>query len=59
MTQLTYDNLSLNLSLSADVESTNPLKRLVGVAGFEPATPSSRTRCATGLRHIPIVSQIY
>jgi hypothetical protein len=23
---------------------------LVGVAGFEPATPSSRTRCATRLR---------
>ncbi len=26
---------------------------LVGVAGFEPATPSSRTRCATRLRHTP------
>jgi hypothetical protein len=26
---------------------------VVGVAGFEPATPSSRTRCATGLRYTP------
>jgi hypothetical protein len=25
------------------------LRKLVGVAGFEPATPSSRTRCATRL----------
>ena len=28
---------------------------LVGVAGFEPATPSSRTRCATRLRYTPTV----
>lgn len=27
---------------------------LVGVAGFEPATPSSRTRCSTRLSHTPI-----
>src|SRR5690606_39275814 len=26
----------------------------VGLTGFEPATPSSRTRCATKLRHNPI-----
>ena len=26
---------------------------LVGVAGFEPATPSSRTTCATRLRYTP------
>src|SRR4051812_32534160 len=26
---------------------------VVGVAGFEPATPSSRTRCATRLRYTP------
>src|SRR6185437_13434468 len=31
----------------------NPAKILVGVAGFEPATPSSRTRCATRLRYTP------
>jgi hypothetical protein len=28
------------------------MRKLVGVAGFEPATPSSRTRCATS--HTPI-----
>ena len=28
-------------------------ERLVGVAGFEPAAPSSRTRCATRLRYTP------
>jgi hypothetical protein len=27
--------------------------RMVGAAGFEPATPSSRTRCATRLRYAP------
>ncbi len=26
---------------------------LVGMTGFEPAAPSSRTKCATGLRYIP------
>jgi hypothetical protein len=34
-------------------------KVLVGVAGFEPATPSSRTRCATGLRYTPPLSEGY
>jgi hypothetical protein len=29
------------------------LKFLVGVAGFEPATPASRTQCSTGLSHTP------
>src|SRR5690606_374252 len=28
-------------------------RRLVGVAGFEPATPCSRSRCATRLRYTP------
>src|SRR4051794_615544 len=27
--------------------------RMVGVAGFEPATPASRTRCSTRLSHTP------
>src|SRR5690606_16832053 len=31
----------------------NSLKGLVGVRGFEPPTPSSRTRCATRLRYTP------
>lgn len=34
----------------------NPLIRLVGVRGFEPPTPSSRTTCATRLRHTPLQS---
>src|SRR5471032_578625 len=29
------------------------MKTLVGVAGFEPATPASRTQCSTGLSHTP------
>jgi len=28
---------------------------VVGLTGFEPATPSSRTKCATKLRYIPII----
>ena len=32
-------------------EKTNEI--LVGVAGFEPATPASRTQCSTGLSHTP------
>jgi hypothetical protein len=28
---------------------------LVGKTGFEPATPWSQTRCATGLRYFPIM----
>lgn len=27
--------------------------KMVGVAGFEPATPASRTQCSTGLSHTP------
>ncbi len=26
---------------------------MVGATGFEPATPCSQSRCATGLRHAP------
>ena len=35
------------------VISDSPLMTLVGVQGFEPWTPWSQTRCATGLRHTP------
>ena len=31
------------------------LSCLVGMTGFEPATPSSRTKYATGLRYIPLI----
>ena len=30
-----------------------PLKKLVGMTGFEPATLCSQSRCATKLRYIP------
>jgi hypothetical protein len=33
--------------------SAKSLRRLVGVRGFEPPTPSSRTMCATRLRYTP------
>lgn len=29
-------------------------RAMVGVPGFEPGTPWSQTRCATGLRYTPI-----
>ena len=32
---------------------------MVGAAGFEPATPSSRTRCATRLRYAPMKAPRY
>src|SRR5216684_3960893 len=32
---------------------------LVGVAGFEPATPASRTQCSTGLSHTPTKNAAY
>src|SRR5215216_5824206 len=32
---------------------------LVGVAGFEPATPASRTQCSTGLSHTPTRNAAY
>src|SRR5450631_3683408 len=34
-------------------EGKKPNDILVGVAGFEPATPASRTQCSTGLSHTP------
>ena len=32
-----------------------PTRELVGARGFEPPTPCSQSRCATGLRHAPSV----
>lgn len=32
---------------------------MVGMTGFEPATPSSLTKCATKLRYIPLCSIYY
>ena|SRR5262252_5756342 len=42
------------------VSSMNPVqppaagRKLVGARGFEPPTPCSQSRCATGLRHAPM-----
>ena len=35
------------------------VKPMVGVAGFEPATPTSRTWCATRLRYTPTEGRSY
>src|SRR5262249_58477592 len=32
---------------------------MVGVAGFEPATPASRKQCSTGLSHTPTENAAY
>src|SRR5262245_28329745 len=32
---------------------------MVGVAGFEPATPASRKQCSTGLSHTPTETAAY
>jgi hypothetical protein len=34
-------------------EAQQAIDLMVGVAGFEPATPASRTQCSTGLSHTP------
>ena len=31
----------------------HPHKKMVGAAGFEPATPWSQTRCSTKLSYVP------
>jgi hypothetical protein len=35
------------------------VRKVVGVAGFEPATPTSRTWCATRLRYTPTEGRTY
>src|SRR3981081_3158146 len=40
-------------------EGKKPNDYLVGVAGFEPATPASRTQCSTGLSHTPTWNAAY
>ena len=32
--------------------------KLVGTAGFEPATPCTPSKCATRLRYVPIVAAV-
>ena len=51
-----YKTISIVEKMRSGRSSTNlPLLIPVGVAGFEPATPSSRTKCATWLRYTPSV----
>ena len=35
-------------------EAGQVIQQKIGMTGFEPATPATRTRCATKLRYIPI-----
>ena len=42
---------------SADIKA-KLLKRLVGVAGFEPAAPASRRQCSTKLSYTPITGWV-
>jgi hypothetical protein len=44
----------LQASVPVGQDAELSAERLVGVAGFEPATPSSRTWCATRLRYTPL-----
>ena len=50
---------SLEKGFSGNKNKTNQnnssLSCEVGKTGFEPATPWSQTRCATGLRYFPII----
>ena len=40
-------------------EAGQAIEMMVGVAGFEPATPASRTQCSTGLSHTPTWNAAY
>src|SRR5258708_26986199 len=51
-------NRRLNLKAPGK-EGKKPNVYLVGVAGFEPATPASRTQCSTGLSHTPTKNAAY
>lgn len=55
--ELFFINASLNSLSEDDINNNGGIKatvsNLVGMTGFEPATPTSRTWYATGLRYIP------
>ena len=52
-------NCVQNVPFGETTQVDKPLKTLVGVAGFEPATPASRTQCSTGLSHTPTKNAAY
>ena len=45
------------VNLTEAGKETKKPNELVGVAGFEPATPASRTQCSTGLSHAPTLDR--
>ncbi len=52
----TYAQLTADDERLPDIkgrEKRFQLSKMVGVRGFEPPTPASRTRCATRLRYTP------
>ena len=44
---------ALRISKKNETRYQSGFQKLVGKTGFEPATPWSQTRCATGLRYFP------
>ena len=44
----------VDVRVKIDRETENQILELVGVTGFEPATPASRRRCSTKLSYTPI-----
>jgi hypothetical protein len=58
------DNVIYKMAFLGSIEQANRkeydkvrLEAAVGKTGFEPATPWSQTRCATGLRYFPILNK--
>ena len=54
-----FKSIAIESRVSAEMQKGNLLQDClfgssVGKTGFEPATPWSQTRCATGLRYFPI-----
>src|SRR4029079_13819007 len=59
-TRTSYLGLIAGLTWPRIVTEDEKLKKImVGVAGFEPATPASRTQCSTGLSHTPTKNAAY
>ena len=44
---------TMDLFVNSELLSHWAKKTIVGIPGFEPGTPWSQTKCATGLRYIP------
>ena len=55
--KLAYLRIRINIKNSST--HCNYSENVVGVAGFEPATPSPPVKCATRLRHTPTMRATY